>query len=415
MNGIFVKLADGKPSHDYACKSCGYRVKYFPYSFPHRESTNSFKMRFWVSHPLLLSMWSFRAFKFETKHLPTDVNRLIMHHHLPRRYGILLPSLPTFSFPSLILRINSDYLINYVAGYGTSIASKLLSIQTNGYIPFMVFSPDKLRDSKETNRCYCGTIVKGSKFVYDNLVFCSQKHLDNFKEARVDPLCGLILPSDPLQGISAKHNITMDRGMILDKKKYVFCSTEHRDLFARRNGLPLNLPEPDPNRRSFVKMAGALGAGLVGAFTLGRISVPTSAQQSSNNGADPAFGANGVGLPSLTSDPTPLPPNGYLWYRSDLNVVRISSDGLAFSLGVRPFISISPSGPDMHGDYGPNTPGTTTAGFQEAMNFLATQGIGPYGGILEIFPGGYSSSSTWTVPLPNNSSSSVLDITFQVS
>lgn len=396
MHGVFVELTDGKPSYDYTCKRCDYQVKYFPFPFPHRESTFSFKFSFWATHPIILSMWGYRAFRFEVSHPYTKLYRFARRQRY-KMFG-LFQSVGSFSFPNFKFGFYFNYALDWLIAYGLWTASRLYSLQTSGMIPVMSFSADGIRRSLENKSCYCGTVVRNSKFTYDSLVFCSQKHMENFKSSRVDPLCGLILPSDPLQGISTKHNITVDKGMMIGKKKYVFCSTEHRDIFAKKNGLPLNLLEPDASRRGFVKLAGGVGAGLVAAFTLGRLSIPSSAQQSSQNGADPSFGANGVGLPSLTSDPSPLPPNGYLWYRSDLNIVRQATNGIARSVGVRPFISISPNGPDSYGDYGTNTPGTTTAGFQEAMDYLAQT----IGGVIEVSAGTYSATGLLTIPNPTN-------------
>lgn len=414
MHGDFAELPNGKPSYDYTC-NCGYRVKYFPYPFPHSESTWSFKFTFWLSHPYLLSMWGYRAFRFEFRHPYTDLSRFAHHHshlpHLPFNQNLNL------RLPSLNFGIYFWYAFNAIVAYSLSLASSLYNLQTNGYIPVMAFSADGLKKSLGEERCYCGTIVKNAKFTYDNLVFCSESHLESFKSSRVDPLCGLILPFDPLQAFPLKANITQDKGFIRHSKKYVFCSTQHRDAFATKNGVDLNLPDASNERRGFLKLAGGVGAGLIAAFTLGRLSVPISALQTNSKGADPSFGANGVGLPSLAIDPSPLPPNGYLWYRSDLNVVRTASNGSAFSIGVRPFISISPNGPDMYGDYGANSPSTKTNGFQEAINYLNTQGNGTYatGGVLEVSPGNYNFTTNAVLTLPVFANSKVFDMTWRGS
>jgi hypothetical protein len=46
------------------------------------------------------------------------------------------------------------------------------------------------------------------------------------------------------------------------------------------------------------------------------------------------------------------------------------------------------------------TNATNTSGFQETINHLATQGAGPYanGGVLDIFPGAYTSTGVWQLP-----------------
>lgn len=61
------------------------------------------------------------------------------------------------------------------------------------------------------------------------------------------------------------------------------------------------------------------------------------------------------------------------------------------------------------------TNATSTAGFQEAINYLATQGTNSsysYGGILDIFPGLYTSNDVWLLP---SSTSQALDFTMHGS
>ena len=40
----------------------------------------------------------------------------------------------------------------------------------------------------------------------------------------------------------------------------------------------------------------------------------------------------------------------------------------------KPTVIVTPNGPNDGGDFGPNTPSTTTAGIQEAVNSLAVSG-----------------------------------------
>ena len=61
----------------------------------------------------------------------------------------------------------------------------------------------------------------------------------------------------------------------------------------------------------------------------------------------------------------------------------------------KPFVTVTPNGPDDGGDFGPNTPGTQTAGIQEAINFLSSQMVSnggytfPLGGTVFIKRGIY--------------------------
>src|SRR2546425_9503341 len=62
----------------------------------------------------------------------------------------------------------------------------------------------------------------------------------------------------------------------------------------------------------------------------------------------------------------------------------------------KPFVVVSPNGPNDDGDYGSNTPGTSTSGIQEAFDFLA----GGSGGVLLFCPGVYNCSSGISINVP---------------
>ncbi len=107
------------------------------------------------------------------------------------------------------------------------------------------------------------------------------------------------------------------------------------------------------SRRKFLKFAGASVATIAVGATALKLSglspkeiksIPKQALNrfwldehgslrfSSNAGpsnADPSFGANGVGFPSVTVDPSPLPSDGYKWYRSDLKGFKSTISGAA--------------------------------------------------------------------------------------
>lgn len=57
-------------------------------------------------------------------------------------------------------------------------------------------------------------------------------------------------------------------------------------------------------------------------------------------------------------------------------------------------VTLSSAGPTDGGNYGPNTPGTTTAGLQEALNAIKTAG----GGRLRVGPGDFTLQAQVTIP-----------------
>lgn len=70
-----------------------------------------------------------------------------------------------------------------------------------------------------------------------------------------------------------------------------------------------------------------------------------------------------------------------------------SKDWNNITLASKPFLVVSPGGPDDGGDYGPNIPGTTTGGIQEALNALPKTG-----GTVLIAPGPTGLISTTITP-----------------
>lgn len=79
------------------------------------------------------------------------------------------------------------------------------------------------------------------------------------------------------------------------------------------------------NRRALLKAllaTGALGGVAASSFITGKASAAPQRDQpiGAGGGADPTFSSDGVGLPSLTSDPGSLGAIGTIWFRSNESV-----------------------------------------------------------------------------------------------
>jgi hypothetical protein len=138
--------------------------------------------------------------------------------------------------------------------------------------------------------------------------------------------------------------------------------------------------------------------------------------------------ANGIQIPVLSSDPS-SPSSFQIWGNSALDQYRLNDPRTSGTVSlVVPVVTVSPNGPDLHGNYGPNSSGTTTGGIQEAINSLTNGGIvqikqGTYTISTAIAPASYTSiqgenaektvitqsSNTHTVAIPENSEQISLD------
>lgn len=91
------------------------------------------------------------------------------------------------------------------------------------------------------------------------------------------------------------------------------------------------MAEKKLTRREILGMAG-LGTAALGSFEVGR-RFPYA--RASTTGGDPIFSSAGVGLPSLTADPSPIPADGTIWFRSDESVdgrLRFAKGGAAYDV-----------------------------------------------------------------------------------
>lgn len=119
------------------------------------------------------------------------------------------------------------------------------------------------------------------------------------------------------------------------------------------------------DRRKFLKKAVVFGAIAGPSLAAGDLIGARRALASSPNptvGADPTFSADGVQVPSLAADPA-SPVAGQVWFRNDLGQLRVQSNTSAYSVGSKPFVTVTPNGPADGGDY----PATFT-GLQDAVN-----------------------------------------------